>query len=133
MISDQFFKNDLKFHTNIYNVCKDISEITFAENIIESGRIRQNQLIVDKEAKGRGIVLFWIRDNYLWTFENSSIQTFIWNKGNIFEYFNGLNIKNQIPIQDKSVFSGNANIGIFAKWSRIALIIGNTNPGISDN
>jgi len=35
-------------------------------------------------------------------------------------------------IPDKSVFGGFGNIAISAKWSRIALFIGNTNPGISD-
>jgi len=37
-----------------------------------------------------------------------------------------------IKIPGKSVFGDFVNIGIFPKWSRIALFVGNTNPGISD-
>jgi len=53
-------------------------------------------------------------------------------KNNVFNIFQQIKQENQILIPDKSVFGDFANIGIFPKWSRIALFIGNTNPGISD-
>ena len=53
-------------------------------------------------------------------------------KNNVSNIFQQLKQENQILAPDKSVFGDFVNIDIFPKWSRIALFIGNANPGISD-
>jgi len=50
----------------------------------------------------------------------------LWQRGNTLSTM-------RVSSPDKSVFGGLGNIAKSAKWSRIALFIGNTNPGISDN